>query len=274
MSKQEKLCLLQELLNNVKSMKSSIIKLLQQKDSTLTKDKAMALVSCKNVYVNGELCSDFHAMYPNEAVIEISFPKYVSRGGFKLEKALETFNINVEGLTMLDAGSSTGGFTDCLLQHKAAFVHSVDVGFNLLDYKIRSDKRVIVHEKQNIMTLTADDLIPHANAAVADLSFRSIKGAASHILDLVGSTWLIALIKPQFEVPKWQENFFGVIEDPNLLESTLKNVFENLQSEGVGVYNAVKSPIRGHKGNVEFLALLMRGASWDCEQFLSSCLEK
>ncbi len=255
-------------------MKSSIIKLLQQKDSTLTKDKAMALVSCKNVYVNGELCSDFHAMYPSEAIIEIVFPKYVSRGGFKLEKALETFNLNVEGLSMLDAGSSTGGFTDCLLQHKASFVHSVDVGFNLLDYKIRSDKRVIVHEKQNIMTLTVDDLTPPVNAAVADLSFRSIKGAASHILDLVGNTWLVALIKPQFEVPKWQENFFGVIEDFNLLESTLKNVFENLQGEDVGIYNAVKSPIRGHKGNVEFLALLKRGASWTCDEFLFACLEK
>lgn len=251
--------------------KQSIIQLLRQHDPLLTKDQATALVSCKNVYVNGQLCTDFKAMYPKEAIVEIIFPKYVSRGGFKLEKALDTFAIDVKGLVMLDAGSSTGGFTDCLLQHGAVGVHSVDVGFNLLDYKIRTDNRVYVHEKQNIMALQKEDLEPQPNAAVADLSFRSIRGAASHILELVNDTWLIALIKPQFEVPKWQENFFGVVEDPNLMRETLTSVFSNLQTEGIGIYNAVKSPIKGHKGNTEFLALLKPGASMTCETFLTSC---
>lgn len=251
--------------------KQSIIQLLRQQDPLLTKDQATALVSCKNVYVNGELCTDFRATYPKEAIVEIVFPKYVSRGGFKLEKALETFKLDVNGLFMLDAGSSTGGFTDCLLQHGATGVHSVDVGFNLLDYKIRTDSRVYVHEKQNIMALEKGDLKPEPNAAVADLSFRSIKGAASHILELVNDTWLVALIKPQFEVPKWQENFFGVVEDENLMRETLKNVFDNLQDENIGIYNAVKSPIKGHKGNTEFLALLKYGSSWSCEQFLNAC---
>ena len=251
--------------------KQSILQLLRQKDPLLTKDQATALVSCKNVYVNGELCTDFRAMYPKEAIVEIIFPKYVSRGGFKLEKALEVFELDVNGLVMLDAGSSTGGFTDCLLQRGASAVHSVDVGFNLLDYKIRTDSRVHVHEKQNIMALQAGDLDPVPNAAVADLSFRSIKGAASHILELVNDTWLVALIKPQFEVPKWQENFFGVIEDEKLMRETLINVFTNLQAEGIGVYNAVKSPIKGHKGNTEFLALLKHGNCWDCDKFLDTC---
>lgn len=251
--------------------KQSILQLLRQQDPLLTKDQATALVLCKNVYVNGELCTDFKAMYPKEAIVEIIFPKYVSRGGFKLEKALDSFQLDVNGLVMLDAGSSTGGFTDCLLQRGATAVHSVDVGFNLLDYKIRTDSRVYVHEKQNIMALQKTDLKPQPNAAVADLSFRSIKGAASHILELVNNTWLVALIKPQFEVPKWQENFFGVVEDSNLMKETLINVFTNLQTEGIGVYNAVKSPIKGHKGNTEFLALLKHGTSWTCEQFLTAC---
>ena len=251
--------------------KLSVIQLLRQKDPLLSKDQAVALVSCKNVYVNGELCSDFKAMYPKEAIVEVIFPKYVSRGGFKLEKALDVFELDVNGLVMLDAGSSTGGFTDCLLQRGAQAVHSVDVGFNLLDYKIRTDSRVHVHEKQNIMALQAGDLDPVPNAAVADLSFRSIKGAASHILELVNDTWLVALIKPQFEVPKWQENFFGVIEDEKLMRETLINVFTNLQAEGIGVYNAVKSPIKGHKGNTEFLALLKHGICWDCDKFLEAC---
>lgn len=251
--------------------KLNTVQLLRLKDPSLTKDSAAALVSCRNVYVDGELCTDPKQMFDKNACIEIIFPKYVSRGGFKLEKALSSFNLDVGGLVMLDAGSSTGGFTDCLLQNGAKAVHSVDVGFNLLDFKLRSDDRVIVHEKQNIMTLSEADLVPKPQAAVADLSFRSINGAASHVLDLVGGTWMVALIKPQFEVPKWQENFFGVVEDPALMRSTLENVHEALIKDGVGIYDATVSPIRGHKGNTEFLALLKPGKAMDCGQFLSKC---
>lgn len=251
--------------------KLSVIQLLRLKDTSLTKDSASALVSCHNVYVDGELCTDPKQMFPKDATVEVVFPKYVSRGGFKLEKALSEFGLDVSGLVMLDAGSSTGGFTDCLLQNGARAVHSVDVGFNLLDFKLRSDSRVIVHEKQNIMTLSRNDLDPKPDAAVADLSFRSINGAASHVLDLVGGSWMVALIKPQFEVPKWQENFFGVIEDPALLKTTLENVYEALSKDGVGIYNATVSPIKGHKGNTEFLALLKGGPSMDCKSFLEHC---
>ncbi len=252
--------------------KLSVLQLLRLKNPDMTKDQASALVSCKNVYVNGELCTDPKQTFKADSSVDIIFPKYVSRGGFKLEKALKEFGLDVTGLVMLDAGSSTGGFTDCLLQNGAKAVHSVDVGFNLLDFKIRSDARVIVHEKQNIMTLEMQALDPAPQAAVADLSFRSIHGAATHILDLVGHSWIVALIKPQFEVPKWQENFFGVIEDPDLLRSTLTSVYENLSSDGIGVYRATMSPIRGHKGNREFLALLKDGICMDCQTFLDACL--
>lgn len=254
--------------------KLSVIQLLRKQDPSLTKDQASALVSCKNVYVDGELCTDPKQTFKGEPAIDIIFPKYVSRGGFKLEKALSEFSLDVSGLVMLDAGSSTGGFTDCLLQNGAKAVHSVDVGFNLLDYKIRNDSRVYVHEKQNIMTLEKQALDPAPQAAVADLSFRSINGAASHVLDLVGHTWMVALIKPQFEVPRWQENFFGVITDPELLRSTLVSVYETLDSDGIGIYNATVSPIKGHKGNTEFLALLKDGHCMSCDDFLDSCLRK
>lgn len=245
--------------------KLSVIQLLRNRNPEMTKDQAAALVSCRNIYVDGELCTDPKQMFPPQSSVDVIFPKYVSRGGFKLEKALKEFNLDVTGLVMLDAGSSTGGFTDCLLQSGASAVHSVDVGFNLLDYKIRNDARVVVHERQNIMTLGKQDIVPAPQAAVADLSFRSIKGAASHILDLVGHTWMIALIKPQFEVPRWQENFFGVIEDPLLMKSTLEGVFENLTSDGIGILRATVSPIKGHKGNTEFLALLRNA---DCGEKL------
>lgn len=255
--------------------KLSVIKLLQKYNPSLDKDKATALVLCHNVYVNGELCTDSKRTFDSSAVVEIIYPKYVSRGGFKLEKALDTFSLPpISGKVALDAGSSTGGFSDCLLQHGVSAVHCVDVGFNLLDYKIRSDSRSVVHEKCNIMNLSLSDLTPAPDFAVADLSFRSIKGAASHVLSLTSERWMIALIKPQFEVPRWKENFFGVVEDPSLMRETLVSVWENLESEGVGIFEAVASPIKGHKGNTEFLALLKdKGdGALSCDSFISACL--
>ncbi len=248
--------------------KLSVIRLLIKNDSSLNKDKAAALVSCRNVYVNGELCTDTKAVFNEDSVVEILFEKYVSRGGFKLEKALRDFSVDVSGKTVLDAGSSTGGFTDCLLQSGASCVHCVDVGYNLLDFKIRNDKRTIVHEKQNIMSVEVLD--PKPDFAVADLSFRSIHGAASHILNLTSERFLVALIKPQFEVPRWQEDFFGVVDNPNLMKETLINVWESLYREKVGIFAATVSPIKGHKGNTEFLALLKDWSSeaFSCDAFL------
>lgn len=236
--------------------KEPITHILTQRGLAENADKAVALVVCKNVYVNGELCTNPKQVFGKDVAIDILYPKFVSRGGFKLERALEAFQIDVKGKTILDAGSSTGGFTDCLLQRGAEAVHAVDVGFNQLSYNLRNDSRVIVHEKQNIMTLEADSLEPPADIATADLSFRSIRGAASHILSLTRERMLIVLIKPQFEVPKECEGFHGVVDDPRLLKDTLTSVFEALLADGVGIYNAVQSPIKGRKGNTEYLALL------------------
>lgn len=251
--------------------KLTVVQLLRNSDPLLDKDKAAALVICRNVYVNGELCTDPKQTFPKDSTVEISYPKYVSRGGFKLEKALEVFDVTVEGKTVLDAGSSTGGFSDCLLQNGAASVHCVDVGYNLLDFKIRNDSRAHVHEKCNIMAL--ESLDPKPDMAVADLSFRSIRGVASHILDLTEERVLVSLVKPQFEVPKWQENFDGVIKDPVLLRQTMINVYEILDRENIGIYDAVKSPITGHKGNTEFLCLLSdkREGCLSLEVFLEKC---
>lgn len=251
--------------------KVSVVQLLKTFDSTLDTDKAQALVVCKNVYVNGELCTDPKQMFDINSSVEVLFPKYVSRGGFKLEKALKEFDFNVEGAVVLDAGSSTGGFSDCLLQNGAKTVHCVDVGYNLLDFKVRNDSRTLVHEKCNIMAV--ESLEPRPDVAVADLSFRSIRGAASHLLDLTVKRLVIALIKPQFEVPRWQENFTGVIQDSELLKETLINVYEILAKENVGIKAATVSPIKGHKGNTEFLALLtdINSESLSAEEFLNCC---
>lgn len=256
----------------MKRKKRPLLQLLMSRyGKEYTKDQLTAFIACKNVYANGELSTDSRQLFSEECVLSLSFEQYVSRGGYKLEHALDSFSLSVEGLVMLDAGSSTGGFTDCLLQRGAKLVHSVDVGYNQLDWRLRTDKRVLVHEKQNIMTL--EQLDPPCQAAVCDLSFRTIGDAASHILSLVGNTWLIALIKPQFEVPKDLEDFTGVITDLGLLTEVMHTVYSFLSEEGVGIHALAMSPLTGHKGNKEFLALLKKTEGLDSDAFKSRLQE-
>ncbi len=250
----------------MKQKKKPLLQLLMHQYSPkYTKDQLTAFVVCKNVYANGELSTDPRQLFGEEVSLSLSFEQYVSRGGYKLEHALEEFSLSVAGLVMLDAGSSTGGFTDCLLQRGAKLVHSVDVGYNQLDWRLRTDSRVRVLEKQNIMTL--EELDPPPQAAVCDLSFRSIGEAASLILSLAGNTWLVALIKPQFEVPKDLEDFTGVITDPALLVEVMHTVYTFLSEEGVGIHALALSPLTGHKGNREFLALLKKSEGFDRASF-------
>ncbi|MGX8678117.1 MAG: TlyA family RNA methyltransferase [Sphaerochaetaceae bacterium] len=224
----------------------------------LDTDHLLGLFSCRNIRIGDELVTDPRIKVPSGSDIFIEeADSFVSRGGLKLEHALSQFGIDVSGKIVLDAGASTGGFTDCLLKHGARAVHSVDVGYNQLDYSLRKDSRVIVHERQNIMTLS--ELDPPADFAVADLSFRSISGAASHIISLVSDGFLIALIKPQFEVPRWEADFDGVVKDSALLRKVMISVRETLEKDDSGIRKLTVSPIRGHKGNAEFLALLEKG---------------
>lgn len=132
-----------------------------------TKDQLTAFIACRNVYADGELSTDPRQLFAEECTLSLSFEQYVSRGGYKLEHALDQFGLSVDGLVMLDAGSSTGGFTDCLLQRGARLVHSVDVGYNQLDWRLRTDERVRVLEKQNIMTLETLDPPPKLPCATS-----------------------------------------------------------------------------------------------------------
>ena len=227
---------------------------LQDRYPDYGKDELWAFIECRQVLVDGEICPDSRRLIDTESRIAFSFPTFVSRGGEKLEHALAHWGIDVSGLTMVDAGSSTGGFTDCLLQHDAHTVHAVDVGYNQLDYRLRNDDRVIVHERTNIMHV--HKLNPQPHAAVADLSFRSITGAASHILALTTQKWMISLIKPQFELRRETEEFSGVITQEATLAEVLLAVFDALAVENVGIKAMIESPIQGRKGNREFLALL------------------
>lgn len=224
---------------------------------SLSRDEVYAAILCGEIYVGGERLRDPSARVSPAATIEQRRRAFVSRGGLKLDHALESWRISVTGKVMLDAGSSTGGFTDCLLQRGALRVHAVDVGYNQLAYSLRTDPRVIVHERTNIMDLASLD--PAADAAVADLSFRSLRGAADRILSLTREGWVVALVKPQFELRRDYEGFDGVLRDDRRLIEVLEEVAEALRSEGVSVTAALRSPIEGRRGNREYLFLLRRG---------------
>lgn len=235
--------------------KVPLLSLLNGKFSGNTSEENYALILCGDVLVNGNRIKNPAEKINPDDEITLAQKQYVSRGGIKLAHAIEKWKIDVRGKVFLDAGSSTGGFTDCLLQHGALCVHAVDVGYNQIDYTLRSDSRVIVHERTNIMLV--ESLFPEPEIGVADLSFRSIARAASRILDLVTGKKLIALIKPQFETERTNLKK-GVLHERKALEETLFSVIAKLESEGSYVHDVLLSPVQGKKGNNEFLFLISR----------------
>ena len=170
--------------------KRALLSLLQSRFPTETKDELFARVLCGEVFVDGERVKDPKRQVSLDAEVDLESPRFVSRGAEKLEAALDAWEVAVSGKVFLDAGASTGGFTDCLLQRGAALVHAVDVGFNQLDYRLREDERVVVHERTNITAV--DRLDPPADVAVCDLSFRSLGGVARRLLALSREGWFIA----------------------------------------------------------------------------------
>ena len=245
--------------------KVKAIDLLVTQYPDIERSTLLTYIATKSVSIDGEGIRDSMQTFPETSICSIHIDKFVSRGGLKLEHALNEWNIEVKDLEFIDAGSSSGGFSDCLLQRGATKVHCVDVGYNQLDYRLRVQERVVVHEKTNIMHMSPSDV--EVDAAVADLSFRSITGAASHILSLTRQKWMISLIKPQFEVVGAKEDFTGVITDTTLLYDTLIAVYRSLKEEGVSIHDITNSPITGRKGNREFLALLRLSQGLSQEQF-------
>jgi len=222
------------------------------------REELLALVLCGDVSVEEERLRDPRALVARDARVSIATEeegprRFVGRGGLKLEHAIRAWNLDVRGRVFVDAGASTGGFTDCLLAHGARHVHAVDVGYNQLDYRLRRDERVEAHERTNIMHVSSLD--PPADAAVADLSFRSIRGAARHLVELTRERWAVVLVKPQFEWDAPPESFDGTVPDAEL-GRIVRSTLEGLVEEGAFPAALLESPIRGRKGNREFLVLL------------------
>ena len=199
---------------------------------------------------------------PDQAIVLAAPPRaYVSRGGDKLAHALEAFDLDVTGRSCLDAGASTGGFTDCLLQHGARQVVAVDVGYGQLHDRLRTDERVVVLERTNIRDLVAEQLPgPAPGLVVADLSFISLAGVLPRLRDLAApSAEAVVLVKPQFEAGREQVGRGGVVRDPEVWRACLQRVSDAAAAVGWPVRDATASPLLGPAGNVEFLLHLVTG---------------
>lgn len=185
---------------------------------------------------------------------------YVSRGGLKLAKALECFAVDAQNKIAIDVGASTGGFTDCLLQNGAKTVYAVDVGYGQLDWKLRNDPRVVVMERTNIRYLTSDEIEQPAEIAVVDVAFISLTVFFANLLNLLTKQAdLVCLIKPQFEAGRELVGKHGVVRDKEVHVQVIQGLFVELQSYGVGLMDLDYSPIRGSKGNIEYLAHFKKG---------------
>lgn len=238
----------------MKQPKQRIDQLLCQRGLAESREKAQALLLAGSVLVNGQRVDKAGAQVAADANIEVlERMPYVSRGGFKLAGALDEFGIDVTGRVCVDVGSSTGGFTDCLLQRGAARVHCVDVGKSQLHWKLRNDERVVIHEGVNARYLSHADIGEPAQLAVCDVSFISATLIIPMLPPLLESPReMVILVKPQFEVGREQVGRGGIVRDPALHELACERVRAATEMLGLQT-RLMTSPLPGAEGNVEFL---------------------
>jgi 23S rRNA (cytidine1920-2'-O)/16S rRNA (cytidine1409-2'-O)-methyltransferase len=242
-----------------------IDKLLVQRGLAESRTKAQALVMAGVVLVNEQRIDKPSDSIPANAAIRIKggddpSSRYVGRGGLKLEAALAAFQIDLAGLECLDVGASTGGFTDCLLQHGARRVVSIDVGHNQIDWRLRTDPRVEVREGVNARYLAPADFQNLFDLIVMDVSFISATKIFPAIIPLLKADGrLLVLIKPQFEVGRGEVGKGGIVRDPEKHARVIKEVNQAAKELGLVTRNVIESPLRGADGNVEFLALYEKG---------------
>ncbi len=225
-----------------------------------SRTRAQAVIMAGLVYVDGQKADKPGISYEETVSIEVrgdSCP-YVSRGGLKLEKALRDFGVKPEGYVCSDSGASTGGFTDCLLQQGAKKVFAIDVGYGQLDWKIRSDERVVVMERTNIRYVTPEDLGEPLDLSVIDVSFISLKIVLPAIKNLLkpGQGQVLCLIKPQFEAGKEKVGKKGVVREASTHKEVLDSFVALAYSLDFTILGMTFSPVKGPEGNIEFLAHL------------------
>lgn len=224
-----------------------------------SREKAKALIMAGSVYVNGEKQTKPGMSVAADAAIEVRGEKlpFVSRGGFKLQKALTVFPIDPAGYTCVDCGASTGGFTDCLLQRGAKHVYAVDVGYGQLAWSLRCDERVTVMERTNARSLTPDMFPDRMDMAVMDMSFISLHLVLPAVRTLLTENGqVVCLVKPQFEAGREKVGKKGVVRDPAVHREVLEDFIARLEPMGYSLAGLDFSPVRGPEGNIEYLAWL------------------
>lgn len=237
--------------------KERIDVLLVEKLGVESREKAQKTIMAGIVYVNNNKVDKPGTKVDCEADIEIrgnALP-YVSRGGLKLEKAIDSYGLDLSGKRCMDIGASTGGFTDCMLQNGASHVYSVDVGYGQLDWKLRNDDRVTNMERTNIRYVTLNEIGTELDFISIDVSFISLRlvlPVASALLKVGGQ--IVFLIKPQFEAGREHMKKSGVVRDRRIHEEVIDHVLAYAEEAGISVSNVTFSPIKGPKGNIEFLA--------------------
>lgn len=242
-------------------MKERLDVLLVKRNLAESREKAKAIIMSGNVFVEGQREDKAGSSFPEEVQIEVkghTLP-YVSRGGLKLEKALANFDVTVEGKVCSDVGSSTGGFTDCMLQNGAVKVFAIDVGRGQLDWKLRQDDRVVCMEKTNIRYVTPEDIGEPVDFSSIDVSFISLTKVLEPIRNyLTADGEIVALIKPQFEAGREKVGKKGVVRERSTHHEVIEKVASYANSIGFGILNIDFSPIKGPEGNIEYLIHLKK----------------
>ena len=258
------------------SNKTRLDVLLTERGLLDSRQKAQATIMSGIVFVNGQRVDKVGTAVSNDALIEIrgtTLP-YVSRGGLKLEKAMQTFPLTLTGKICADIGASTGGFTDCMLQNGAKKVYAVDVGYGQLDWKLRNDARVVCMERTNARYLTHEEIPEELDFASVDVSFISLKLIFPAMYGLLREGGEIAcLIKPQFEAGREKVGKKGVVRDPAVHLEVLEHFLIHAKENHFTVLGITYSPIRGPEGNIEYLGFLRKSEEPDAAVDLQAIVE-
>ena len=240
----------------MKKKKERLDVLLVKRCLAESREKAKAVIMAGDVFVNGQREDKAGSTFEEDVNIEVKAVamKYASRGGYKLEKAVSLWDIRLEGMVCMDAGSSTGGFTDCMLQNGASKVYAVDVGTNQLAWKLRQDECVVSMEKTNIRYITHNDIPDKISFVSIDVAFISLTKVLIPIRDILEDGGrIVCLVKPQFEAGREKVGKKGVVRDQAVHLEVLENIMVYVLSEGFSIIDLSYSPIKGPEGNIEYL---------------------
>ena len=242
-----------------------------------SRELAKAYIMAGNVYVDGQKEDKAGTKVAVNADIEVkgSQMKYVSRGGYKLEKAINEFGVELEGKICLDIGASTGGFTDCMLQNGASKVYAIDVGYGQFAWKLRQDERVVCLEKTNVRYVTHEQVPDEGDFASIDVSFISLTKVLPAVLGVLGANGqLVCLIKPQFEAGREKVGKKGVVRDINVHREVIEMIVNYVRAQNLGILALDFSPIKGPEGNIEYLIYLDKSQTGMTEEEVAARLEE